>query len=981
MNSTILKRISTFIMSMLLSIAASAQLTTEPFSYNTDISPSVESWKMTQHGSLKPSLSTGTMTYSLPLYTYSDEDFTIPISLEYSYGGYKPAVHSGIIGLGWTLNCGGVITREVRGYPDDIKDWENGIYGYWHTVAEGVLDDDRYKIASGKIRALDRTFVSDVDPLELDLFSDDPAYELYGGSIQDPTSRYDTNPDLFHFSFLGFSGEFMMGADGEIHVFNSSFPRGECSITIDRDKRDTLWTPEIVISTGDGYEYTFGGTEKSIEYNVTPQGDDGHSITVTAWRLRRMSAPNGNSVEFIYDGRFQREHSTLRSYTNVFQGKGISNTGEAVGYNASSMKVRGSTSYYPLLSAISVNGNITARFSYEKNAVDENSEQFFICQGCCYDGTLPQFKYSPTRNLTAIHITNKSRRTIEKIILSKKSSGGNNGTRLLLDSVAGLSFGRYSFKYADRRDLPENDTEQVDYWGYWNTSGTAMKNLFKHIDYANASETGDLYKQFSSQKDCRLPDFGRTLSCALTEITYPTGGGTTVEYEMHDASLLINRYYASPVQLTKNTFDFVPGGIRVKSIASFSGQDTMKVSYLYRNDDGSSSGILMRMPRYAMAIGYHFYAKYAIYDVRAIGYTSECFQPPVTGDPEMVYRNVREDYPDGSHIVYKFSSWLDYPDLYATMKDDVTFYDKVYDDRPRVEDLSLPSPWMSMLPTMIDNRSLRGKLISQTEYSGDHIVRTITNYYTSKTEMTQLMLFNILSEFAGFDWQFISTYLSQSSDVRTDENGMPIGKYSYTTYNDWGQKDYERVYSSGSGDAQKMKYVHEDDDECPKHLRSALSVITRLKPFNDSLWVVSVERLEYDTNASNPNPVAMTYWSPEIPEATAENAYFVIPSGAVTRSARLRYDNKNRIVRADLPGGAYVTYVWDAERRHIIKKTVNGAINREEYSWIDMVGLKSRSMPTGQEETYEYDSHNRLSAIRDTEGRKTASFMYHLRHE
>lgn len=95
----------------------SAQHTTEPFSYNADITPSAESWKMTQYGSLKPSLYTGTMTYSLPLYTYKDEDFTIPISLEYSYGGYKPAVHSGLVALGWTLTCGGVITREVRGLP------------------------------------------------------------------------------------------------------------------------------------------------------------------------------------------------------------------------------------------------------------------------------------------------------------------------------------------------------------------------------------------------------------------------------------------------------------------------------------------------------------------------------------------------------------------------------------------------------------------------------------------------------------------------------------------------------------------------------------------------------------------------------------------------------------------------------------------------------------------------------------------------
>ena len=61
--------------------------------------------------------------------------------------------------------------------------------------------------------------------------------------------------------------------------------------------------------------------------------------------------------------------------------------------------------------------------------------------------------------------------------------------------------------------------------------------------------------------------------------------------------------------------------------------------------------------------------------------------------------------------------------------------------------------------------------------------------------------------------------------------------------------------------------------------------------------------------------------------------------------------------------------------------TVNGVINTEEFSWIDLVGLRRRSMPTGQEETYEYDSHNRLAAVKDSDGRKTVSFLYHLRHE
>lgn len=60
------------------------------------------------------------MSYSLPLYTYKDPDFEIPLSLDYSYDGYKVSRSAGTVGLGWALNFGGIITREIRGLKDEF---------------------------------------------------------------------------------------------------------------------------------------------------------------------------------------------------------------------------------------------------------------------------------------------------------------------------------------------------------------------------------------------------------------------------------------------------------------------------------------------------------------------------------------------------------------------------------------------------------------------------------------------------------------------------------------------------------------------------------------------------------------------------------------------------------------------------------------------------------------------------------------------
>ena len=122
----------------------------EVFSFNSTIEPSVETFSIAQYGKLEPSLYTGTMSYSLPLYVYEDPDFTIPISLDYSFNGYKPSVHSGTVGYGWALNCGGIITREVKGMPDDAAmDAETNTAGYYHAIEQGLFDT-KYEIMNSK---------------------------------------------------------------------------------------------------------------------------------------------------------------------------------------------------------------------------------------------------------------------------------------------------------------------------------------------------------------------------------------------------------------------------------------------------------------------------------------------------------------------------------------------------------------------------------------------------------------------------------------------------------------------------------------------------------------------------------------------------------------------------------------------------------------------------------------------------------------
>lgn len=59
--------------------------------------PSWDSYTMMQYGKVGASLYTGTVNYSIPIHTYKDQDFEIPISIDCSTNGYGVNHSSGIL--------------------------------------------------------------------------------------------------------------------------------------------------------------------------------------------------------------------------------------------------------------------------------------------------------------------------------------------------------------------------------------------------------------------------------------------------------------------------------------------------------------------------------------------------------------------------------------------------------------------------------------------------------------------------------------------------------------------------------------------------------------------------------------------------------------------------------------------------------------------------------------------------------------------
>lgn len=94
-----------------------------------DRTPSPESYSLTKYGVVSPEMYTGAMSYSIPIFHYKDEDFDLPLSLDYHFDGFKPSTPTGVVGMGWYLNCGGVVTVKSEAFRTRRTALSNRITG------------------------------------------------------------------------------------------------------------------------------------------------------------------------------------------------------------------------------------------------------------------------------------------------------------------------------------------------------------------------------------------------------------------------------------------------------------------------------------------------------------------------------------------------------------------------------------------------------------------------------------------------------------------------------------------------------------------------------------------------------------------------------------------------------------------------------------------------------------------------------------
>ena len=503
----------------------------------TVIPPSPEAASLGKYGEFPVNLYTGQAQLSVPIYTIEAEGMQVPISLSYSTTGVKVSEMASRAGLGWSLNAGGVVTRVVKERPDDGM----------QTVVAGEYDT---RCDGGFLNGGDNPF-------------------LPFGSDQER--------DVFYFNFAGYSGKFMF-KDKDHIVF---FPHSNLKIEIDWEAIGGTCPHEKIeafhLTTPEGIRYSFTEVENAFTSPST--------FYRASWFLSEINHPNGSTIQLSYNnlGQLSLPDQVMRMYEDNYPEEG-------------NCQCEMDTT------------NVTQQLHSDVKVLREIT---FTDGKVVFSGT-PRQDWLGDQTIDQIEVFYKNKKVKDYQLVQSyfQSPGGSTPThkRLKLDAIKELGEGTeeitlYKFDYNQEMTMPHRLSNEIDAWGYYNANGAPGENTLadsEHLKpriyfypnepdghnfwiYPREGYNGVELIYEGADKRSNEP----ALKAGILEaITYPTGGRTRFNYELHEFI-----YQGYPIR---------GGGLRLKSQTDIvvNGTDIYR-EYAYIKTDGTSSGAVTEIPQFA----------------------------------------------------------------------------------------------------------------------------------------------------------------------------------------------------------------------------------------------------------------------------------------------------------------------------------------------------------------------------------------------
>lgn len=494
------------------------------------IPPSPNAYSLGKYGDVPISLYTGVPDITIPIWTLQERDLSVDVSLSYHGSGIKVDEIASWVGLGWSLNAGGVITRTVRGQAE-------------HLISDGTLRP---------VRA------------DIDFYSGPTDYASRNAFAQDQelqaaaNGSLDTEPDVYFFNFMGRSGKFVFDKNGQAVLYKQE----GLGIKLQYVNTDSF---DIIITAEDGTIYEFSRYETTFFPSLS-------QVHITAWYLSKIKSPRGSEITFEYQGLPSVRHNIRESSYYQLELQSATPTeivpsiGPAVDMTVSEIAIKkiitddGWIEFKP---------GTQPRQDYESPSYSLDSIIVHRSDGSVHR----KFKL----NTTYFEANNA-----DKYDGIQPEDFGHLNYRLRLDSVQ--EFGpdnmpakpAYSFEYWGDNDpatddvytLPYRLSPNQDHWGYFNNANnehifpgnpegrtiTTEAWLAYGREWANIT----VNSTFGNGAN-REPDAEAVKACALKTVHYPTGGHTEYFFETN-----------------KWSDTWIGGGLRIEKIIEHTGEAQAK---------------------------------------------------------------------------------------------------------------------------------------------------------------------------------------------------------------------------------------------------------------------------------------------------------------------------------------------------------------------------------------------------------------------
>ena len=633
---------------LILALVLSTSISSQPFRDILGRMPTPHATDLGRYGDIPVSYHTGRGGISVPVHHFEERGISMDINLIYDTSGILLNKLPGPLGSGWTLDAGGCITRIQNNFCDEMQFHNefpsyNLLHNYFSSHSDMINSD-------GSLRS--------------DILSNE-SYLLN-----------DYSPDIFYFNFMGMSGHFFLGNDGQWKVSSDN----NIAVDFDINDQDNYIQPVISTYPGNsslsqphaikgfilyddqGNKYTFGHQANAIEYSTDLFHSSSNEKQVpwvaTSWYLTKVQDRLGVVLyELTYcRGKFQAQLFRTTITTEI----------EVNGHSSSSTSspYSGTLNLPVFLTAIEARGGDSLSFHWTKAFdSDETSRQLYPSLYTNGSTSLSIFPINGNYGQYQSYYLQAPSNTLKPYRSTPDNNYGDDPLAAIdfqvLSSIryhCGGKTSQYQMEYSDtgrvhlsgiklffigahgQASSPYCYTFIYNY--YEALPADYLSNQHDHWGYYNGGNTSD-----------RLPRLYQAKAGMLKKIVYPTGGSCQIEYELNDYSS-----YLSPNRQEMEAENGTAGGLRVHTIQERSASDEVtNREFIYKDETGASSGQLFAKPQYG------WYWQAGNYLIQS--YQSLPVIPLFTSaGPHIGYSQVTERFGDGSTHQYHFSNFSEMKD-------------------------------------------------------------------------------------------------------------------------------------------------------------------------------------------------------------------------------------------------------------------------------------------------------------------------------